>query len=101
VEHTKGKLKVVPNYRGEKILLKADFHDKAIGESKSVASITNDIHGELKLREANAEHLAKCWNSHDTLLAVCNEVSEMVAGEPMNTVTLQRAKQAKAKAKRA
>lgn len=53
------------------------------------------------IRKANAKRLILCWNSHDKLteqrdklLAVCEDVTQMCLGEPMNKKTIAKAKAA-------
>lgn len=63
MEHTKGKL------------VRHDFWLDLIGNQKppiSIAAVcTNTVEISNKEAIANAEHLVKCWNSHDKLLAAC------------------------------
>ena len=92
MEHTKGELKIVPNYRGHKVLLKtksSDFINPITKERQSIAAITDDIHGELELREANAKHLVLCWNSHDELQAKADSHDTLLAACENALVTIR------------
>ena len=64
-EHTKGKL--------HRHALAIDIR-KANGDHTLLANMSESSTAYLPVYEvqaANAEHLVKCWNSHDNLLATC------------------------------
>ncbi len=73
MEHTKGELKVIPNYRSEKVLIRSGTRG-----NKAIAGITDDFYGKLELREANVARFVLCWNAHASLQAKADLHDELV-----------------------
>ncbi len=85
-ERTQGKLRV------------REFTIESEKDGIWIATTDSDLSHDESLDLANAEHLARCWNSHDELLGACQAALDYMlddkASDQSGALALQLLKQA-------
>ena len=82
MEHTKGKLSL-NNYHYPHAFLvirKGSEDNDAFPRPRKICDVTLEGKTEEEY-EANAKHLVRCWNSHDNLLAACEQGRDEIRGQ--------------------
>ena len=75
MEHTKGKLKANKiNDRGEIMIFGCEKKDYVCSVQVEQIGGGEVAHFMENCRRANAEHLVKCWNMHDDLVSVLEDI---------------------------